>query len=92
MVRNPKLIQGLLRELEKREGAMHGGGSIEVLAPYDRHVPGTIIVEPYTPEQIHRHLEMLVSERLVETDAISGGPGLGIMFSRLTNAGHRLLA
>jgi Hypothetical protein (DUF2513) len=81
MGRDLGLIRGLLLKLEP----LSGSHAWQIIEAYDPRIQ----VEGHTPDEIEYHLQLLVEQGLVEEPR--SGPMQGIIFRRLTWAGHDYL-
>src|SRR5580704_9763972 len=76
---------GLIRELLLKLEPLSGPHAWQMILPYDPRIQ----VEGFTPDEIEYHLQMLVEQGLIEEP--SSGPMEGILFKKLTWAGHDYL-
>jgi hypothetical protein len=83
----------LLKQLQQYERS--DGGNILIYAPFDgTPKDGPIVnVAGFGPDEIHRGLVSLRHNGAIENSlSFDGATQTGIYFTRLTNAGRRLLA
>jgi hypothetical protein len=76
---------GLVRELLLKLEPLSGSHEWQMIEPNDPRIQ----VEGHSPDEIEYHLQLLVEQGFVEQPR--SGPMLGIMFRRLTWAGHDYL-
>jgi hypothetical protein len=76
---------GLIRELLLKLEPLSNSHAWEMIGPDDPRIQ----VEGYIPDEIEYNLQLLVEQGFIEQPR--SGPMLGIMFKRLTWAGHDYL-
>jgi hypothetical protein len=91
MIEDKNLTRALLQRLSEIETSLPQGASVTIQPPVELYVPNPLKIPGYDGKQIEFHLGLLLRHGFIDTGGVTGGPSIGIQFSRLTEAGHRVL-
>jgi Predicted nucleotide-binding protein containing TIR-like domain len=92
MIEDRILTRALLERLLEIEGSLAQGASATIQPLVEgMYVPNALSIPGYGGKQIEDHLNLLLDRGYISTGGVIGGPSIGIQFSHLTDAGHRVL-
>ena len=92
MIEDKNLTRTLLKRLSEIEASLPQGASVAIQPSVEgMYVANPLKIPGYDGKQIEFHLLLLLQQGFIDTGGVTGGPGIGIQFSRLTEAGHHVL-